>query len=91
MKNGLKDASQENLHVLGEILHDFRIGMMTTVSGTGEVSSRPMYLQQVDENGDLWFLTSTKSFLIEQVRENPRLMVTFADPHKNKYLERVRS
>ncbi|MFN8792301.1 MAG: hypothetical protein ACK5Y2_12680 [Bdellovibrionales bacterium] len=55
MKNGLKDASQENLHILGEILDDVRIGMITTFPGGREVSSRPMYLQQVDENGIFGF------------------------------------
>lgn len=86
MKNGLKEAAQENLHILGEILDEIRVGMITTVSPTGEIYSRPMYLQAVDEKGDLWFFTSTKSALIEQVRENNNLMITFADSNKNKFL-----
>lgn len=86
MKNGLKEAAQENLQVLGKIIGDIRVGMLTTVSTTGEPYSRPMYVQQVDEKGDLWFFSSTKSIVVEQIRENSNVLITFADASKNKFL-----
>jgi general stress protein 26 len=85
VKNGLKNST-ENLHIVGDIIEAVRVGMLTTMSRDGLPSSRPMFVQEVDEQGQIWFFTSTTSKLVEQVRFNPQVQVTFADSGKNKFL-----
>ena len=85
MKNGLKHST-ENLHIIGDIIEKVRVGMLTTIGNDYVPNTRPMYVQEVDEQGQIWFFTSTSSFLVEQVRFNPKVHLTFADSGKNKYL-----
>lgn len=70
----------EALARLREIVSAIRIAMITTESGDGSMQSRPMYLQEVERNGDLWFATSGDSSLVEQVRDDTRVTATFANP-----------
>lgn len=85
MKNGLANAS-ENLQIVGNIIEDVRVAMMTTFGSDGLPASRPMWVQEVDQFGQIWFFTSTSSYLVQQVRQNPKVHVTFADSRKNKFL-----
>jgi general stress protein 26 len=85
MKNGLTNAT-ENLHIIGDIIEAVRVGMITTMGADRIPASRPMWVQEVDEQGQIWFFTSTFSSLIKQVRENHKVHITFADSGKNKYL-----
>lgn len=65
---------------LREIVSDIRIAMITTEGTDGAMHSRPMYLQEVEPSGDLWFATSVDSPLAEQVRDDGRVIATFAKP-----------
>lgn len=73
------------LGTLRDIVMDIRIAMITTEGNDGAMHSRPMYLQQVEEAGDLWFATSGSSPLAEQVRQDARVLVTFAQPDDHKF------
>lgn len=68
------------LDTLREMVMDIRVAMITTEGTDGTMHSRPMYLQQVDADGDLWFATSGASPLAEQVRDDARVLATFAQP-----------
>lgn len=85
MRNGLTSAT-ENLHIVGDIIQEVRIGMLSTISSDGLLNSRPMAVQEVDEQGQIWFFTTTYSYLIEQIRANPQIQVTFSDSGKNTFL-----
>ncbi len=43
------------LGTLRDMVMDIRVAMITTEGTDGAMHSRPMYLQQVEEDGDLWF------------------------------------
>lgn len=85
MKNGLKDCSDE-LKILGSIIESVRVGMLTSGGPDHQSSSRPMYVQEVDADAQIWFFTSTSSLLIEQIRQKPAVSITFADSKDNKFL-----
>ncbi len=68
------------LETLREIVTEIRVAMITTEGTDGAMHSRPMYLQEVEENGVLWFATSASSPLAQQVREQGRVIATFAAP-----------
>lgn len=85
MKNGLKNAT-DNLYVVGEIIEAAKVCMMTTLSETGLLATRPMYVQEVDENAHIWFFTSANTILVQQIRQNPNIQVTFSDIGNNRFL-----
>lgn len=85
----MADSSQDEhdntaaLARLREIVTDVKIAMITTAGTDGVMNSRPMYLQEMEEGGDLWFATSEDSALAEQIRANDRVLAAFAKPSDN--------
>lgn len=52
----------------------------------GKTSSRPMALQEVDEQGNLWFLSDVKSLKNEEINENPNVELYFMNNSKYEYI-----
>jgi general stress protein 26 len=44
-----------------------------------------MYLQEMEESGTLWFATSGDSPLAEQIRDDARVIATFANPADHRF------
>ncbi|MFN8111553.1 MAG: pyridoxamine 5'-phosphate oxidase family protein, partial [Thermoleophilia bacterium] len=58
-----------------ELLHDHRFGMLTTTAQDGTLVSRPMTMQEVEFDGDLWFFAERESRKIAHIGANPRVNV----------------
>jgi len=87
MKNKLKESPTESLKVIAGIIDDIEIGMITTRTATNQaLVSRPMQVQEVDQEGCLWFFTSREGELIREVNANPQVNITFAAANKNTFL-----
>ena len=56
-----------------------RIAMLTTTDLDGTFASRPMALQEVEFDGDLWFFAERDSRKVSQARHHPNVNVTVAD------------
>jgi general stress protein 26 len=85
VKNGLK-KSDENLHIVGDIIETVRVGMLTAMGQDSAPLTKPLFAQEIDEQGQIWFFTSTSSVLLQQTRIHPEVYLTFADSNKHKYL-----
>jgi general stress protein 26 len=72
-------TEQDKREKLKELVKDARIGMFTTMTTDGKHVSRPMALQDVEFDGDLWFFTYSDSDLVAQIRANPQVNVSFSD------------
>ena len=89
MSNDTTHATVSDHDALGklrELIKDIRIAMLTTQGKGGELHTRPMYAQQSETDGDLWFATSKSSSLIQQLREQARILATFASPGDQRYV-----
>lgn len=62
---------------LAELMKDIRIAMLTTVDADGHFTSRPMAQQEIEYDGDLWFLTDS-AHLVDQVRASSHVGVTLS-------------
>jgi general stress protein 26 len=60
-------ASPELTHV-ARLIDDIPIAMLTTVEDDGSLSSRPMAVLEMDEQGALWFFTDLRSSKVEHLR-----------------------
>jgi general stress protein 26 len=72
-------TEQEQRETVKQLVKDTRISMLTTMTADGRHVSRPMALQDVEFDGDLWFFTYSDSDLVQQVRISPQVNVSFSD------------
>ncbi|MGV3559133.1 pyridoxamine 5'-phosphate oxidase family protein [Larkinella arboricola] len=74
-----KEQQNTEMARVSKLIEGIRIGMLTTQDGNGNLVSRPMAVMQLDENGDLWFLTKENSPKTDQINDNYKVNVAFAD------------
>jgi general stress protein 26 len=65
-------------HVADLVKHA-KVAMLTTMTPEGKHVSRPMGLQEVEFDGDLWFFAYDDSAKVAQVRAMPEVNVSFSD------------
>ncbi len=61
---------------VADLLDGERFGMLTTTAPDGTLTSRPMALQEVEFDGDLWFFAEKGSRKIAHLRAHPVVNVT---------------
>ncbi|MCC7052104.1 MAG: pyridoxamine 5'-phosphate oxidase family protein [Gemmatimonadaceae bacterium] len=71
---------------LRDLVKDIRVAMLTTHDADGTLHSRPMYAQEAEFDGDLWFATAQSSSLVRQLQARADVLATFADTHAQRYV-----
>jgi general stress protein 26 len=66
----------EQTRRVAELLGEHRFGMLTTRDPFGTMISRPMALQEVEFDGDLWFFSARDSRKVLHVTGSPQVNVT---------------
>jgi general stress protein 26 len=64
---------------VAELVDRARLCMLTTMTIDGRHLARPMAVQEVEFDGDLWFFTYADSAKVKQVMANPQVNVSFAN------------
>lgn len=60
---------------VAELLRGERFGFLTTITMDGRLTSRPMTLQEVEFDGDLWFFAERGSNPVEHIAASPEVNV----------------
>ena len=82
-----KDLSnQEAIAKIKELSEKARICMFCTELDRLPVNSRPMGLQETDENGNLWFISSETSNKNFEIKEDKRVQLYFMNNSDSEYL-----
>src|SRR3954451_12561377 len=68
-------TTEETTKVAG-LLKDERTGLFTTIAFDGTLVSRPMALQEVEFDGDLWFFAERGSRKVQHISANPQVNVS---------------
>jgi len=80
-------SRESDFKKLKEMIKDIDLCMLTTVDESNDLHSRPMSLNSdVDENGDLWFFTSSNSHKAGEIERTPNVNVSFIDTRKQHYV-----
>jgi len=74
----MSDQTPDRQRVL-EIARDARFAMVTSRSADGELHSRPMTPQLVDDQATIWFLVAADTELARDVSLAPEVNVAFAE------------
>ncbi|SMF60953.1 General stress protein 26 [Paenibacillus barengoltzii] len=69
-------AHQEAVETVRKLIKGIEIAMLTTVTKEGLVS-RPMKTQEVEFDGDLWFLTKEETDKYSQLKDHPHVNVSY--------------
>ncbi|RFU20127.1 pyridoxamine 5'-phosphate oxidase family protein [Geodermatophilus marinus] len=67
--------SAEDTRKVAELIKGQKIGFLTTTTPGGKLTSRPMALQEVEFDGDLWFFAEEGSDWIGHVQASPQVNV----------------
>lgn len=79
------DAHQQGFPKLASMIDSISVGMLTTGDENGNLRSRPMVTQRV-EDGALWFFTSDDSPKVEEVHKTSEVNVSYSDPANQVYV-----
>ena len=67
----------ESISKVTDIINDSHIGMFTTINEKGALVSRPLAVQEVKDDGDMWFFTSSTTSQVAHILANPAVNVSF--------------
>lgn len=72
-------TTPETLEVLKKIVEDAKVAMLVTISSDNRLVARPMQLQEVEFDGNVWFLTRKDTDKYEEIKNNDEVNVVIAD------------
>lgn len=81
----MQDTRQESIEKLKKLTEGIDFCMMTTING-GQLRSRPMSTQEMDESGDLWFFTSDQTHKVDEIEKDNRVNLAYSKPDDNTYV-----
>lgn len=74
--SNIPTANQEAIETVRDLIKGIDTAMLTTVTEEGLVS-RPLKTQEVEFDGDLWFLTMADTDKYEEIQQNPNVNVAY--------------
>ena len=77
-----KDAIAKVQH----LAKDINICMFCTDLDKQPFSTRPMAVREVDDEGNLWFISSASSHKNEEIKEDENVQLIFAKPASTEYM-----
>jgi general stress protein 26 len=82
----LPQTVSTNIARVADLIRGVPICMLTTVLGDGLPHARPMIAQDEAFDGRLWFLVEREAHLVQEIRRNPHVGVTYADTVTHRYV-----
>lgn len=79
-------GNKEAIAKIKELAEGARIGMFCTDLANQPFSTRPMAIQEVDEQGNLWFLSSADSNKNFEIKADEKVQLLFAKTSESHYL-----
>ena len=71
------ETDKQELEKIWSLIKDIDVAMLTTITKEGLVS-RPMQTQEVEFDGDLWFMTKKDTHKFDELKQNPSVNVAYA-------------
>jgi general stress protein 26 len=76
---------ENHVEKLKELVGKCRVGMLGT-QHDDTFQFRPMSHVDIDDEGKIWFFVSLEAENAEQVRDSPKVSLTYANENENMYL-----
>lgn len=75
-----------NLQILADKIKDIKICMLTSINEQGKTHSRPMFTQEIKDDGFAWFFIDINSHKVPEIRNNPNVSLNYSDPAKDLFV-----
>jgi general stress protein 26 len=82
----VRKTKHHDIEKLKDVIDGMDTAMLTTVTAQGKLVSRPLRMQEIDEEGAMWFVTDRDSHKTEEIQANPQVNLSFAAPRDNTYV-----
>jgi general stress protein 26 len=79
-------SNQEAIDKIKELVDHTKVCFFTTHLDETPLPTRPMYTQQVDEEGTLWFFSNEESEKDFEIKDDSRVQLLYANPSKSEFL-----
>ena len=70
--------NQEAIKTVNDLIKEIKVAMFTTISSDNKIISRPMQTQEVEFDGELWFLTMKDTDKYQEITSNPNVNLAYA-------------
>lgn len=82
MKTESQFSGTESIKKLGELIKNIKFAMVTTINKKGQFQSCPLTAQEVDVDGDIWFIINKNSQAFANIKSDSRVNVSFSADNK---------
>ena len=82
----VKKTKHHDIEKLKDVIDGLDTAMFTTCTARGRLVSRPLRMQEIDEDGAMWFVTDRNSHKTEEIHAHPQVNLAFAAPADNTYV-----
>ncbi|MFI5693866.1 pyridoxamine 5'-phosphate oxidase family protein [Kribbella sp. NPDC051586] len=76
---------KDSVATVAELVDRATICMLTTMTPDGQHVARPMAIQEVEFDGDLWFFAYAESEKVGEIGANPQVNVSFSNPKQSEW------
>ncbi len=74
----MTDSQQDQQEKVRDLVKSTRVAMLTSIGPDGALISKPMATQDVEFDGDVWFIAERASETVRNITANPRVNVSYA-------------
>jgi general stress protein 26 len=74
----MSTTQEEREQKVRDLIKDTRLAMLTSVAESGRLVSKPMATQDVEFDGELWFIAERDSEKVRNISANPNVNVAYA-------------
>ena len=72
-------TKDEKIELIKEKNSGIKTAALVTIDEHGHLHGRPMATQDIDTNGDLWFMTAKDSHKISNIEGNPQVSILYGE------------
>jgi general stress protein 26 len=74
----MTESQQDQQEKVRDLVRSTRVAMLTSIGPDGALVSKPMATQDVEFDGDVWFIAERASEKVRNITANPRVNVSYA-------------
>ncbi|GGR84145.1 pyridoxamine 5'-phosphate oxidase family protein [Deinococcus sedimenti] len=82
----MTQQSNEGVQELSKLIHGVKFAMLTVQNADGHLHAHPMTTQEVEFDGDIWFIGGKDTAQVAAMRQHPQVNVSYSRPDKGVYV-----
>lgn len=71
---------------IAELIKDVKFAMLTTTTDEGHLHACPMTTQDVEFNGEIWFIGSNETEAVSDMKQRPQVNLAYSKPSDSVYV-----